>query len=136
MSNQRLGEEKPGESSPFVALLPVKLVHALRHVNGFLDFTDDQDARKHLLQLFFWDWLSGVPDGAVGSNHRLRGQVEGVVATFSTLWTDREKHRAQREDDFRTLNEMSKSQCEPKYGEECSRKVFSHPSHHVHCTGG
>ena len=69
---------------------PVKLVHALRHVNGFLDFTDDKDAGKHLFQLFFWDGLSWVPDGAVGSHYRLRSQVEGVVATFSTLWTEAE----------------------------------------------
>lgn len=65
-------------------------MHALRHVNGFLDFADDEDAGKHLLQLFFWDWLSRVPDGAVGSHHRLRGQVKGVIATFSALRTDGE----------------------------------------------
>lgn len=65
--------------------VPVQLVHAVRHVYDFLDFTDDEDAGKHLLQLLFWDWLSRVPDGAVWSHHRLRGQVEGVVTTFSTL---------------------------------------------------
>lgn len=51
---KRLGEEKAEESSPFYSSPPpVQLVHALRHVNGFLDFTDDEDAGKHLLQLFF-----------------------------------------------------------------------------------
>lgn len=66
-------------------------MHTLRHVDGFLDFTDDKDAGKHLLQLFFWDWLGRVPDGAVRSHHGLRSQVEGIIATFSALRTDREE---------------------------------------------
>lgn len=56
MSNQRLGEERRAE---FVFHSPsVQLVHVLGHVNGFLDFTNNKDAGEHLLQLFFWDWLS------------------------------------------------------------------------------
>lgn len=88
-SNQRLGEERRAE---FVFHSPsVQLVHVLGHVNGFLDFTNNKDAGEHLLQLFFWDWLSWVPDGAIWSHHGLRCQVEGVITTFSTLWTERDK---------------------------------------------
>lgn len=65
-------------------------MHALRHVKDFLDFADDEDAGKHLLQLLFWDWLSWVPYGAVRRYHWLRSQVEGVIATFCALRTDRE----------------------------------------------
>lgn len=106
MSNQRLGEEKEEESSPFILLRPDQLVHTLRHVNVFLDFADSKDAGEHLLQLFFWDWLSGVPDGAVWSHHRLGSQVEGIVTTFSTLWTDRETEQCQHI----IINLMSKLQ--------------------------
>lgn len=75
---------------------PVELVNALRHVNGFLDFTDDKDAGEHLLQLFFWNWLGRVPDGAVWSHHGLWSQVEGIVATFGALRTDGEKEKTGR----------------------------------------
>lgn len=88
MSNQRLGEEKEEEESVYCSP-PVRLVYALRHVHGFLDFTDDEDAGEHLFQLFLWDGLSGVPDGAVWSHHRLRSQVEGVIAAFRALRTKR-----------------------------------------------
>lgn len=80
------------ESGPRACLSPpTPLVHVLRHVEGFLNFTDHEDAGEHLLQLFFWDWLGRVPDGAVGRHHGLGGQVEGVVATFSGLWTEAER---------------------------------------------
>lgn len=74
----------------------VQLLHALWQVNGFLDFTHSEDAREHLLELLFQDWLRGVPDGAVGSDHGFGGQVEGVISPFGTLRTDGEGGTEQR----------------------------------------
>lgn len=74
-------------------------MHALRHVKGFLDFTDNKDPGEHLLQVLPGDWLCRVPNGAVWSHHRLRSQVEGVVATFSTLRT-KETHRGRQSQDI------------------------------------
>lgn len=83
---------------------PDPLRYVLRHVDGFLDFTDDEDAGKHLLQLFFWNWLGGVPDGAVGSDHGLWSQVEGIVATFRTLRTnERQKEQGMSSVSFISL---------------------------------
>lgn len=82
----RLRGERP--SPPSVTPL-VQLVHALRQVDGFLDFTHEQDAGEHLLELLFRDGLRGVPDGAVGSDHGLGSQVERVVPPLGALRTDR-----------------------------------------------
>lgn len=82
----RLRGERPG--TPSVTPL-VQLVHALRQVDGFLDFTHGQDAGEHLLELLFGDGLRGVPDGAVGSDHGFGSQVERVVSSLGALRTDR-----------------------------------------------
>ena len=51
----------------------VSLLQVDDHCDGFLDLPDDQDAGEHVLQLLSDDGLGGVPDGAVGCHHRLRG---------------------------------------------------------------
>ena len=61
--------------------------------NSFLDLSHDKAASEEGLHLLSVDWLGGVPQGAVGRHHGFRVQVEGVVAAFSTLWTEREKER-------------------------------------------
>lgn len=81
--------ERPG---PFT----VRLVHALRQVHGVLDFTHGEDAGEHLLELLFRDGLRGVPDGAVGSDHGLGSQVEGVVSPLGALRADGEGGTEQR----------------------------------------
>lgn len=65
-------------------------MHALRQVHDVLDFTHGEDAGEHLLELLFRDGLRGVPDGAVGSDHGLGGQVEGVVSPLGALRADGE----------------------------------------------
>lgn len=90
VSNQRPGEEK--EAVLFMWLFPsIQLVRTFWHIDGLLDFTDNKDTGQHLLQLLFWDRLSGVPDGAVWSHDGLRSQVEGVVTSFGALGTE-DKH--------------------------------------------
>ena len=66
------------------------------HRDGFLDLPDHQDAGEHVFQLLSADGLRGVPDGAVGRHHRLRRQVEDVVAPLSALWTGEERFRSER----------------------------------------
>ena len=56
-----------------------------------MDFPYDEDASEDKLNLVFGDGLSRVPEGAVGCHHRFRGQVERVIATSGTLWTDRQR---------------------------------------------
>lgn len=83
-----------GESVPVHSVSD--LVHALRQVHGVLDFAHGEDAGEHLLELLFRDGLRGVPDGAVGSDHGLGGQVEGVVSPLGALRADGEGGAEQR----------------------------------------
>lgn len=43
----------------------------LRNGDYLLDFPHHHDAREHVLQLLARDWLSGVPNRAVGCHDRL-----------------------------------------------------------------
>lgn len=64
-----------------------------RHGKGFLDLSHCQNPSQHLLHVLLADGLGGVPDGAVGSHHRLRRQVEGVVPSLHTLGTEQHHSR-------------------------------------------
>lgn len=64
----------------------------LRDGNNLLDFPHHHDACQHVLQLLTRDWLSGVPNRAVGSHNRLWCQVICVITTLCSLRAeDRQK---------------------------------------------
>lgn len=56
---------------------------------NLLYFVHDEDAREHDFELLRHNRLRRVPNRAVRGNHRLRGQVEGVIPTFITLRTEK-----------------------------------------------
>lgn len=69
-----------------------RLAHVLRTgADDLLDLSHHNDAGQHLRHLLAGERLRRVPHGAVGRDHRLRGHVVDVVATFHNLRAGRER---------------------------------------------